>query len=109
MIWFLYIGGGLVAGFAVVMAWGFLHLRQSRRKALEEIRKIELRDIEPLARECVEVFRRKLGVQLDLDNCDAVAAKLDEAFRDPLKLKEAFARDDFYWYFVKPIGACLGE
>ena len=32
-----------------------------------------------------------------------------DAFRDPHKLKRAFARDDFYWYFVKPVGACLGE
>jgi hypothetical protein len=113
MIWVLYIGGGLlalfVALFAVLLIWGFWHMGQSRRKALEVIRGIELADIDSLARECVDVFERKLGVRLDVEDCDATAQKLDDAFRDPTKLKEAFARDDFYWYFAKPVGALLGE
>ncbi len=109
MVWMLSIGGGLFALFLVVLLWGFLHHRQSKRKALAEIRRIELADIEPLARECVEVFQRKLGVQLNLDDCEDTAEKLDDAFRNHYKLKATFEREDFYWYFVKPVGACLGE
>jgi hypothetical protein len=109
MIWVLYIGGGLLGLFAVIMVWGSLHYRQSKRKALGEIQGIELGDIETLATECVDVFDRKLGVRLNLDNCETAAQQLDEAFGDRYKLKEAFAREDFYWYFVKPVGACLGE
>jgi hypothetical protein len=107
--WVLYVGGGLVALFALLLLWGFLHLRGSRNQALAEVRKIELADLEALARECVEVFQRKLGVRLDLGDCEDAARKLDDAFRDRSKLKDVFARDDFYWYFVKPVGACLGE
>jgi len=86
-----------------------LHLLASRRRAKAEIAKVELADIEPLARECVEVFRKKLGLVLDLDDGNAAAEKLDAAFRDRTKLKGAFAKDGFYWYFVKPVGAALGE
>jgi len=55
------------------------------------------------------VFEKKLGSRLDLGNCDETAQKLDDAFKDGYKLKQAFARDGFYWHFVKPVGACLGE
>jgi hypothetical protein len=109
MVWVLYIGGGLLALFGLILLWGFLHLRKSKRKAQGEIRRIELADIEPLTRECVDVFHRKLGVRLDLNDCEGTAQKLDDAFRDVYQLKAAFERDDFYWYFVKPVGACLGE
>ena len=109
MVWVLSIGGGLIALFGLLVLWGILHLRQSRHKALAEVRRIELADLEPLARECVEVFQHKLGVRLDLHDCEDTAQKLDDAFRDRYKLKAAFERDDFYWYFVKPVGACLGE
>lgn len=113
MIWVLYVGGGLLALFlalfAVLVVWGFWHMGQSRRKAIEEIRGIELADIDSLTRECVDVFDRKLGVRLDIEDCDTAAQKLDDAFRDRFRLKEAFARDDFYWYFAKPVGALLGE
>jgi hypothetical protein len=109
MVWVLSICGGLVALVGLFLLWGLLHLRQSQRQALTEVRRIELADLDTLAQECVEVFRRKLGVRLELDDCEDAAQKLDDAFRDRSRLKEAFARDDFYWYFVNPIGACLGE
>ncbi|HEX3149490.1 MAG TPA: hypothetical protein VHR66_15555 [Gemmataceae bacterium] len=109
MWWAVSICGGLVLIIGLLFVWGLLHLRQSRRKAEAEIRLIELVDIEPLARECVDVFRRKLGINLDLNDCEDTAQKLDDAFQDRKKLKDTFARADFYWYFVKPVGACLGE
>jgi hypothetical protein len=109
MGWALSICGGLVILGVLFLVWGFLHLRHSQRQARDEIRRIDLADIEPLTDECVAVFRNKLGVELDLDNCGDATAKLDAALRDHERLKRAFARDDFYWYFVKPVGACLGE
>jgi hypothetical protein len=109
MVWVLSIAGGLVGLFALFLLWGLLHLRRSQRQALEEVKRVELADLEPLARECVEVFQRKLDVRLDLGDCEDAAQKLDDALRNYDRLKEAFARDDFYWYFVKPVGACLGE
>jgi hypothetical protein len=109
MVWVLSIVGGLVLLFAVLMLWGVLHLRQSRRRALDAVRQIELGEVESLARECVGVFERKLGIRLSLDDCEDAAQKLDDAFLDRYKLKGAFERQDFYWYFAKPVGACLGE
>jgi hypothetical protein len=109
MIWILYIGGGFLTIFALILGWGFLHSRQSKSKALQEIQNIELADIDSLTKECVEVFKSKLGVPLDLNNCDDAAQKLDDACRMPFKLKSAFERPGFYWHFIKPVGACLGE
>jgi len=109
MVWALSIAGALVGLFALLLLWGLLHLRQSRNQALGEVKGVELADLEPLARECVEVFQHRLGVRLDLADCDAAVQKLDDVFRDRSRLKDAFARDGFYWYFVKPVGACLGE
>lgn len=109
MIWVLSIGGGLVLLIALFLLWGVSHLRHSTRRAAEAICQIELGEIETLVQECIEVFERKLGVQLNLDDCQDSAQKLDDAFRDSFKLKGAFAREDFYWYFVKPLGACVGE
>ena len=109
MIWVFSIGGGLIALVGVLLVWGFLHLCQSRSQALAEIRRIELKHIEPLADECVQVFRQKLGVRLDPNDCGDAAQKLDNAFRDRPRLKAAFELDGFYWYFVKPTGSFLGE
>lgn len=109
MFWLLTIGGSLVALFLLVFVAGLLHLRASARQAFAEIRTIELQDIDGLVQECLDVFQQKLGVTIDLDNCEDAAAKLDAAYANHTVLKEAFARDDFYWYFAKPVGACLGE
>ena len=100
---------GIVLLFALFVLWGLLHLRQSERKALEAVSQIEPGEIDLLTQQCIEVFERKLGVRLNLDDCQDTARKLDDTFRDPFKLKGAFAKDDFYWHFVKPVGACLGE
>jgi len=44
-MWLLYIAIGLAVLFAIIMVWGGLHLRQSRKKAELEIKRIELADI----------------------------------------------------------------
>jgi hypothetical protein len=109
MIWALYVGGAIFVLIVLFVLWGFLHLRHSMRKAVSELQKVELVDIEPLASECIKTFKEKLGITLDFHDCDDAASKLDGAFQDNYKLKQAFARQDFYWYVVKPVGAFLGE
>jgi hypothetical protein len=109
MYWALSIAAAFLLLFAVAMVWGGIHLRHSRKKAQQEIARIDLADIEPLTKECVKVFQQRLGVRLNLNDCEDTAQKLDDAFRDMYKLKGAFARERFYWYFVKPVGACLGD
>lgn len=109
MFWVLFIGGVVVSLFGLFVLWGIVLLRRSQDKAFEEIQNIELADIEPLARECIEVFQRELGIHLNMDNCEDAARKLDDAFHDSTRLKAAFERDDYYWRFVEPMGACLGE
>lgn len=109
MVWILSIVGGFIFLFVLFLLWGALHLRHSERRAVDAIRGIELDEIESLTRECIDRFEQKLGMRLDLADCEDAAQKLDNAFRDPYKLKQAFARPDLYWHFVKPVGACLGE
>lgn len=109
MIWPLTTCGLAVVLFLIVLVAGLLQLRASARQALGEIQHIELEDIDGLVQECIDVFQQKLGVTIDLDNCEDAAAKLDAAFLNHRDLKQAFSRDDFHWYFAKPVGACLGE
>jgi hypothetical protein len=54
------------------------------------------------------VFREKLGLSLNPDDLEASALLLDEHLRTE-RLKRAFSRPDFHWYFVKPVGAFTGE
>src|SRR5689334_5585732 len=105
MQWLLYLCGGLLGLFLLVMVWGYLHLRHSQRRAREEIAKVELADIERLAAECVSVFQQKLSIHLEPADWEATARGLDHAYGHEPALKRAFAREDFYWYFVLPVGA----
>jgi hypothetical protein len=112
MTWLWYVGGvliGLFGLFTLLVVWGLVRLRRGAQTALAEAGKVDMAEIESLARECVDVFQRELGVRLDLSDCEDAAAKLDAAFRDRHRLKTAFAREDFFWYFALPVGACLGE
>src|SRR5689334_5703433 len=103
MHWSLYILCALLALPVLFFVFGLFHLYSSRRTAERAILSIELADIQPLASECQDVFREKLGVTLTMDSLDEAAEQLEQAFKDSYQLKEAFARDDCYWYFVKPV------
>jgi hypothetical protein len=109
MMWVLSTAGVVTGLFALLLVWGLLRIRQGARAAVAEAQKLSLSDVAPLAREWMDVFRHKLGIHLDPDDCDGAAARLDEAFRTPDRLKTAFARNDLPWYFALPVGACLGE
>src|SRR4051812_26275875 len=98
----LYITGGLVVAVALFALWGVHRLRQAIRQAMSELVKVTVEDIPALAEECVGLFDAKFGKQLSLDDLEGTAWLLDE-------YKRAFARPGFKWYFVKPIGAFVGE
>ncbi len=105
----MYILGAIVLGVAVVVVWGLLHLRHSQKVAYRAIDGVALGDIDRLHRECVQVFRDKFSESLDIDDLDGSARILSARLDNPESLKKAFAKDTFYWYFVLPVGAYLGE
>jgi len=109
MSWLLYVAAAVIAASVAFFLFGVWHLRRSQQQAEMEIRRARLADLHALVQECVEVFRTRLGLRLDLDDFEDSAQMLDRAFDDSKRLKDVFARDGFYWYFVKPVGACIGE
>lgn len=105
----VWIGVGMVAVAAGLFAWGLLHLRGSVRAAERAIAAVTLERIEPLARECEQVFREKFGEALDLADLEASARRLSARVDDNAAIKAAFAKPDLYWHFVLPVGAYVGE
>ncbi len=97
---------GLVA---ICLVWGYLHLRHSQRVAAEAISNVSLGDIDPLRQECENVFREAFGESLSLDHYEESTRVLSDRLDNVESLKNAFAKPDFYWYFVLPTGAFLGE
>jgi hypothetical protein len=104
----LYIIGGLVVVAALFAFWSVRRLRQTIHQAMSELVKVTVEDIPALADECVRLFDARFGKQLSLDDLEGTAWLLDEHFRDG-RIKRAFARPGFKWYFVKPMGAFVGE
>jgi hypothetical protein len=109
MAWLLYIPAAILVAFVLFVLFGVWRLRRGAQQAEMEIRGVALSDLHALVQECVEIFRVKLELPLDLDDFEDSAHKLDTAFHNVYRLKGAFARAGFYWYFVKPVGACIGE
>ncbi|UXI66501.1 hypothetical protein [Tahibacter amnicola] len=95
--------------FVSAVVLGALHLRESRRRALAAIAMITLPQIESLRRECETVFRDRFGKTLSLGDFESSALLLSEYLDNSQLLKSAFARPDFYWYFILPVGAYIGE
>jgi len=86
-----------------------LRLRRSIRTAAAAIEEVALEDVSALCDECVEVFRNAFGEDLDLDDFEGATRLLSDRFDQSESLKEAFAKDDFDWYFALPVGAFIGE
>lgn len=109
MTMWLYIIGGILIIVVTGFVWGLLHLRHSQRRAYEEMAKVRLDDIPGLSRACVEGFRTHFGETLDPDNFEATAQVFSKLLDQHETLKQAFADPSFYWRFVLPTGAFLGE
>ncbi len=108
MLW-VTIAAGVVAAFALFLLIGVLHMRHSIRVAERAIERVTLGEIPALRDECVAVFDRVFGDALDLDDFEGSAQILSGRLDAAESLKQAFARDEFYWYFVLPVGAFMGE
>lgn len=99
----------LVALVLVALVAGVLHLRRSIRVARQAIPGVRLDQIDPLRRECEQVFGQTLAQTLSLSDYEASAQALSACLDQVETLKRAFAKPDFYWYFVLPVGAFVGE
>jgi hypothetical protein len=105
----MYIVSGIVGLLMLVFVWGFLHLRQSQRTAYDAIGRVTVDQVPALRDECERVFREEFEQTLSLGNLEPSAQILSDRLDDVESLKQAFAKPNFYWYFVLPLGAFLGE
>lgn len=104
-----YILIGIAALLTIPIVWGVVHLRNSQRGAAEAIGKVRIEDVEPLRLECERVFREAFGESLSLERYEESAKLLSARLDAAESLKGPFSKPDFYWYFVLPTGAFLGE
>lgn len=105
----LYIVAVVVALFIIFFIWGVLRLRKGSAQANEAIRKVQIEDLPRLIAEGKAGLDRAYGVTIDFNDPEAAAKILDGLFTDQMKLKNAFEKNGFYWYFVLPVGALIGE
>jgi hypothetical protein len=101
----------IVGLFILFTAWGLsraLRAQKNAAQAYAEVSKVSIDDIQRLNDECVQIFRDKFKVTLNYKDPDTMAQMLDKGIKSD-KLVEAFAKSDFPWYFVLPVGAWLGE
>ena len=101
----------VVAFFGYHLTVGFKRALRSNSyesQAYTEANKATIDQIPALNEECIRTFREKLNVVLTYDDPEKMAQILDDAVRSD-KLVEAFAKPEFPWYFVLPMGAFVGE
>jgi hypothetical protein len=106
---FLFMVIGIGCLFLAFLLWGFIGLHRSNAKATEAIRNLSIADIAGLIAEGKEELTKAYGLAIDINDSEAAARILDGLFIDKLKLKKAFKKENFYWRFVLPIGAMVGE
>jgi hypothetical protein len=105
----IYVLIAVVLAIAGLFLWGLARLRQGYRSALAATQAVRLDQIDGLRRECESVFKSAFGEDLKLDDLHGSARLLSARVDQVATLKDAFAKPDFYWYFVLPVGAFLGE
>jgi hypothetical protein len=98
----------IAALIVLVFLWGLRRLRRSSAEAQAAIAKVTPSDIPRPRDECERVILETLSERLSLDRYEDSARILSSRL-DDLSLKKIFARDDFWWYFVLPVGAYVGE
>jgi hypothetical protein len=98
----------LVALAVLTFAWGLWRLRKSTTQVRDELAKVKTADVNRLRDECERAFREAFSEELQLEDFEASASLLSRRIDDG-SLKQALAKDDFWWYYVLPAGAVLGE
>lgn len=104
----IWLVAGLAALIVLTFFWGVRRLRRSTTEAQAAIAKVTLADIPHLRDECEKIVLEKLSDRLSLDRYEDSARILSSRL-DDLSFKKIFAKDDFWWYFVLPVGAYVGE
>jgi len=99
----------IVAFAVLIVVWGLLRIRKGNAQASEAIRKVRIDEIDGLVAEGKAGLAKAYGIEIDLADREAAARVLDALFADQTKLKSAFEWDGFYWRFVLPVGALIGE
>jgi hypothetical protein len=105
----LYIVAGVLGLLVLGLVWGWLHLRNSQKRAYEAMANVRLEEIPALAQACIDGFKNHFDETLALDRFEDTAQIFSSRLDQHETLKKAFAEDDFYWKFVLPTGAFLGE
>jgi hypothetical protein len=105
LLWVLAVLSASVIG---VFVWGVRSLRRSASQARDAIANVRIADVARLSDECQAAFRNSFSEKLSLENYEAGAALLSRRIDDK-SLKSALSKDEFWWYFVLPAGAFLGE
>lgn len=103
----LAIAGVVLALVVMALVKGRAELRRSAAEAQASVAALRSDEIAALASEGEQVLRDKLGVTL-ADDLGEAARQLDVLIRSP-RIKDAFARPELYWHFVRPLGALVGE
>jgi hypothetical protein len=109
LIVLIYVILALLALFFVGAIWGVLRLRQGYRVADAMARKVTPAQIDALREECERVFLSAFSETLSLSTLEKSAKILSDRLDKVETLKTAFGKPDFYWYFVLPVGAYIGE
>jgi hypothetical protein len=105
----LYVTVAAIALFGVFIVWGLVRLRKGNAQASRLIKGIRTGDLNHLVSEGKQQLAKIYGITIDFTEPEAAAKSLDGLFRDKIKLKSAFQKPGFYWYFVLPVGALIGE
>jgi hypothetical protein len=97
----------LVAGFV----WGYVRIRKRQADAIRHIMCVTAEEVPALAVECLSVFQSKLGKNLNLDDVETAVSILDESLEQKNRMgtMTVFERPGHPGWFVKPMGAFLGE
>jgi len=99
---------GIVLLLIAIFFWGVRRLNRSMAEVQAAISKVTLPDVKRLSDECQRVVLEKFSERLSLNDLEDSARILSSRI-DNGTLKQAFSKDEFWWYFVLPVGAYLGE
>lgn len=97
----------LLAGAIFVAA--LIQARLAIRVAENANERVGLDEVQGLRDECITVFERAFAVRLDLEDFEESARALSGQMDQANMVRRSFAKEDFDWYCVLPLGAFLGE